>query len=74
LLRVRRNFTIRILRLVLITAALLYLLAGISDWFRQHIHVSFFVTAGTIGFIDECVMRLLPAKIEPAVPGGFAVS
>ena len=33
-----------------------------------------FVTAGTIGLIDEYVMRLLPAKIDPAIPGGFTAS
>jgi hypothetical protein len=74
LLRVRRNFTIRVFRLALITAVLFYLLASISDWFREHIHATIFITAGTIGFLDECVMRLLPAKIEPAAPGGFIAS
>lgn len=47
------------------------MLAEISDWFRQHIHLGVFVTGGTIGVIDDYVMRLLPAKIEPAVPSGF---
>lgn len=74
LLCVRRNFTIRILRLALITGALFYFLAGISDWLRHHVNVTVFVTAGTIGLIDEYVMRLLPAKIDPAIPGGFTAS
>jgi hypothetical protein len=59
------------LRLALITGALFYFLAGISDWLRHHINVGIFIAAGTIGVIDEYVMRLLPAKIDPAVPGGF---
>jgi hypothetical protein len=29
------------------------------------------MTAGTIGVIDEYVMRLLPVKIDPAIPGGL---
>jgi hypothetical protein len=33
--------------------------------------VGVFITAGTIGVIDEYVMRLLPAEIDPAIPGGF---
>jgi hypothetical protein len=71
LLRARRNFTIRILRLALITGALCYFLAGISDWLRHHIPVGVFITAVTIGVIDEYVMRLLPAEIDPAIPGGL---
>ncbi len=74
LLRIRKNYTIRILRLALITAVLLYLVVEISDWFRQHLGIGIFVTGGTIGLIDEYVMRLLPAKVEPAVPGGFTAS
>jgi hypothetical protein len=74
LLRVRRNYTIRILRLALITAVLFYLLTEVSDWLKQHLRIGIFVTAGTIGLIDEYVMRLLPAKIEPAAQGGFTAS
>lgn len=74
LLRVRRNYTVRVLRLALITPVLLYLLAAVSAWLRLHLRIGIFVTAGTIGLIDEYVMRLLPAEIEPAVPGGFIAS
>ena len=74
LLRVRRNFTMRILRLVLITGALFYLLTKVSHWVGQHTHITIFVSAATMGVIDEYLMRLLPAKIEPAVPGGFTTS
>ena len=74
LLRVRRNYPIRVLRLVLVTAVVFYLLAKISGWVSQHAHISIFVAAGTIGLIDEYLMRLLPAKIESAAPGGFTAS
>jgi hypothetical protein len=74
LLRVRRNFTIRILRLVLITGGMFYFLGGVSAWLRQHLHFSLFITAGTIGVADEYVMRLFPATIESALPGGFIAS
>ena len=36
--------------------------------------VGIFVTRETIALIDEYLMRLLPAKIESAVPGGFTAS
>jgi hypothetical protein len=74
LLCIRRNFTIRILRLALITGVLIYFLATISDWLRLHIRVTVFLSAATIGLVDEYVMRLLPAKIDPAIPGGFTAS
>ena len=74
LLRVRRNYTARILRLALITPILLYLLAAVSAWLRLHLRISIFVSVATIGLIDEFLMRLLPANIEPAVPGGFIAS
>jgi hypothetical protein len=74
LLRVRRIYAVRILRLVVITIALFYLLTRISDWFGQHIQVGFFITAGTIGVVDEYVMRLFPATIESAAPGGLIAS
>jgi hypothetical protein len=65
LLCIRRNFTIRILRLALNTGILINLLAVISDWLRLHIRVTVFLSAATIGLVDEYVMRLLPAKIDP---------
>jgi len=71
LLRLRRNFTIRILRLALIVGALFYFVPGILSWLRHYIPVVFSMTAGTIGVIDEYVMRLLPVKIDPAIPGGL---
>jgi hypothetical protein len=74
LLRIRRNYLIRVLRLVLVSAVVFYLLAKISDWVSQHARIGIFVTAGTIGLIDEYLMRLLPAKIESAAPGGFTAS
>ena len=74
LIRVRRNYTVRILRLALITPILLYLLAAVSAWLRLHLRISIFVSVASIGLIDEFLMRLLPAKIEPAVPGGFIAS
>jgi len=74
LLKVRRNYALRILRLVVITAALFYLLTRISNWFSQHIQASFFISAGTIGFVDEYVLRLFPTTIESAAPGGFVAS
>jgi hypothetical protein len=63
-----KNFTIRVLRLALITAVLFYLLASISDWFGEHIHATILLTAGTMGFFDECVMRLLPARLNLRYP------
>jgi hypothetical protein len=74
LLCIRRNFTIRILRLALITGVLIYFLAAISDWLRLHIRVTVFGAAGAVGLVDEYVMRLLPAKIDPAIPAGFTAS
>ena len=64
----------RILRLVLITSILFYLLMNVSDWLKQHIRIGVFVTGATIGVIDEYVMRLFPAELEPAAPGGFTAS
>jgi len=66
MLRIRRNYPIRILRLALIGGALVYLLSQISDWFKLHIPASVLFSFGTISVIDEFVMRLLPAQIEPA--------
>jgi hypothetical protein len=60
--------------LAAITVALFYLLTRVSAWFGQHLHVSLFTSAGTIGFVDEFVMRLLPATIESAAPGGLIAS
>jgi hypothetical protein len=74
LLRVRRNFTIRILRLVVITVALVFLVEPTLHWLREHIGLGIFVTGGTSGVTDEYVMRLLPTRIESATPGGFATS
>jgi hypothetical protein len=38
-------------------------------------YLRFFLEAGaTIAVLDEYVMRLLPAKVESAVPGGFTAS
>ena len=74
LLRIRRNFTIRILRLVLITGILIFLAARVSAWLSLHLRVGVIVAGTTIGAIDEYVMRLLPAEIESATPGGFATS
>jgi len=65
MIRIRRNYLIRILRLALIYGVLAYLLTEISNWFRLHAPVSILVFGG-VALIDEFVMRLLPAKIEPA--------
>ena len=62
------------MRLVFVTAVVFYLLAKISDWMSHHARVGIFVTRETIALIDEYLMRLLPAKIESAVPGGFTAS
>jgi hypothetical protein len=64
----------RILRLALITMLLVYLMPLISHWLRQHVPEGIFITAGTIGVLDEYAMRLLPAKVEPAAQGGFSTS
>ena len=74
LLSIRRIFTIRILRLVLVTGVLIYFLAIISNWLRLHIRVTVFSAAGAIRLVDEHVMRLFPVKIDPAIPGGFTAS
>jgi hypothetical protein len=74
LLGIRRNFTIRILGLALVTGVLIYFLAVISNWLRLHIRVTAFGAAGAIGTVDEYVMRLFPVKIDPAIPGGFTAS
>ena len=71
LLRVRRNYTIRILRLAMIGGLLYFVLSTASVWVRQHFGIGLFISAGMIGLIDESLMRLLPAKIEAAAPGGF---
>jgi hypothetical protein len=60
--------------LVVITTALFYILTRISIWFAQHIQVSLFISAGTIGVVDEYLMRLFPVTIESAAPGGFIAS
>ena len=72
-LRVRRNYALRISRLAAITGALCLLLFEISDWFRLHLHVSIAAFA-VVGVIDEYLLRLLPATLEPAAPGGLGVS
>jgi hypothetical protein len=71
LVRVRRNYAVRILRLGLITPVLLYLLVQISGWFQLHLRFTVFISAGSVGAIDEYVMRFLPAHIEPASPGSL---
>jgi hypothetical protein len=60
MIRIRSNYTVRILRLALIAGVGIFL----TDWFRLHVPV-ILVFLG-VGLIDEFVMRLLPAKIEPA--------
>jgi hypothetical protein len=50
------------------------MLAAVSAWLRLHLRISIFVSVATIGLIDEFLMRLLPANIEPAVQGGFIAS
>jgi transposase-like protein len=74
LLRVRRNYPIRIFRLTLITVVVFYFLTKVSALLRNYLRVGFVITAGTIGIVDEYMMRLLPAKIEPAAQGGFTAS
>lgn len=74
LLRVRRNYPMRIFRLTLITGVVFYFLTKVSALLRNYLRVGFFITAGTIGLIDEYVMRLLPAEIESAAQGGFTAS
>jgi len=71
LVRVRRNYGARILRLVAITAAIFYLLFYVSSWVRVHRGISLSVNLIAVGTIDEYAMRLLPAKLEPASPGGL---
>ena len=64
----------RILRLAFITPLLFFLLVQISAWFKLHIRLVLAVSFGTVGLIDEYVMRLLPAEIEPRAAGGLGVS
>jgi transposase-like protein len=74
LLRVRRNYPVRIFRITLITVVLFYFLTKVSAFLGRYLRISLFISAATIGIIDEYVMRLLPAKIEPAAQGGFTAS
>jgi len=74
LLRVRRNYIVRVFRLALLTAAFCYLIAQISTWFRFHLKLGVFASIGTVAVIDEYVMRLMPAQIEPAMPGSITAS
>lgn len=66
LLRVHRNYGARILRLVVITAAVFYVLFHLSSRVRVHPDIAFSVNLLVVGTIDEYAMRLLPAKLEPA--------
>jgi len=73
LLRVRRNFGLRILRLALIVAAAILLAECISDWVRRHAPIAFSIDITVVGLIEEWILRfLLPTKIEPAAPGSLA--
>ena len=74
LLRVRRNFPMRILRLALTVPVLMWVLVEISDWFKLHLHLTFAFSAASIGAMDEYVMRLFPVNIEPGASGGLGVS
>jgi len=74
LLRVRRNYPLRILRLVLFTAAPMTALWFVSSLAHHHFGISLTVTAATVGAIDEYVMRIFPATIEPGAAGGLGVS
>jgi hypothetical protein len=46
-------------------------LGSVSAWLGLHLRVNIFASTATVGVIDEFVMRLLPAEIESASPGGF---
>jgi transposase-like protein len=74
LLRVRRNYPVRIFRITLITVVLFFFLTKVSAFAGKYLRISFAISAGMIGLIDEYVMRLLPAKIESAAQGGFTAS
>ena len=72
LVRVRRNYVMRIIRLVVITAILFCVFVQVSEWVGDHAKLVICISAGTVGMLDEYITRLLPAEIEPAGPGGFA--
>lgn len=74
MLRMRRNYTIRVFRLGGITLVVLLGLTYISQWFRLHARFSAMVIGGTVAAVDEYVMRRLPGDLEAAVPGGFLAS
>ena len=74
MLRMRRNYTIRVFRLAGITFACYLGLLYISQWFRLHAGSSVMVIGATVAAIDEFVMRRLPGELEAAVPGGFLAS
>jgi len=63
----------RIVRLAGITAVLFSLLWWASQWTHRHLGTGLIITAGTVGLVDEYLMRLFPAQIEPAGPGGLGV-
>ena len=71
LVRVRRNYTARILRLGLTIPVLFLLLAKLSAWFRLHLRLSLGLSAGAAGALDEYLMRFMPIEIEPAMPGSI---
>ena len=73
MVRVRRNYLLRLLRLLIIMATLFFVMIKLSNLVRAHIGMFLTITAGTVAGIHEYIMRLFPATIEPA-PGGLGVS
>jgi len=64
----------RIVRLASLTVGLAVAAYMISSWLRLHVRLDIVASGATIGSIDEFVLRLLPAHIEAANPGGLAIS
>jgi hypothetical protein len=67
----RRNYAVRILRLVLVVAILTvaFYLAGFRD---QRLERAVIISTLPVAAIEEeLILRLLPTQIEPAAPGGL---
>jgi hypothetical protein len=73
-LRVRRNYPARILRLVLYVAVLFavsYLIGFRNQRLERAVAITIVPAAA---LLEELVLRLLPAQIESAAPGGLIAS
>jgi predicted RNA-binding Zn-ribbon protein involved in translation (DUF1610 family) len=72
LLRVRRNYAARILRLVVIS--LVVWLIAIYLWASYGGLQLGLVSLAVIGAIEAVILQLLPIHLEPGAPGGLGIS